>query len=1620
MSKKMNVIMLCTICTLCTVMILTSCNKQNNKLNETSSPIENNINAASQSYELIALKSDKQGIELSSAFQLSSDTDIDKNFIKDNLQIMPEIDYDIKKVSSTVYNVIPSSSLENNKIYQIKLNNTNSPYSWAFQTKKQFSVENTIPYDKSSYVPANSGIELYFNMGNLELIDEYFSISPHVEGKFLYNDKSVVFVPKDGLKDGKRYTVTVKKGFGVKDSSEELLEDFEFYFEVNKNQSDIPYYGDDLTNIYEANYKMFKGYFGSNYTKSEFKIDIYKFKDVDSFSDSIKEYYETKEISKNLEDTSVFTRVNTIYQKPYMQPNSYMSEGIFELPSELEKGYYLLNISLEGKEFNCYKFMQINDMMMYNAMFNDKILIYAVDGKNSQGINDAEVFIDGKKIGKTGKDGIVVSDINAEELKENLNLIRVKAKNYNDFIYIDNSYSYRYYENEYSNVYKYNTYLYTDRSVYMPTDTINIWGYAKLKDGTKVDKVKLELVETNTDIVLDTKYVDLTDIGTYQTEFSLSYYTSSYCEINIYHNDKLINSRYLDIKEYSKPLYTITGEFDKEFVYSREPLKLKLNAKFFDGYPASNIEVRYGNDYSIYNGGSSDYKVATFDNNGEVLLDIDTNFGSTDWRPQSATIYSSNNLAEERIINNYNTYTVFPKHQMLEIEESYDGSGSFNVLLHELDNSLYGTDKYVDYTSLRGKPIDGDVKVTIIEYYYEKYKKSEHYDFINKVNVIDYRYELKENIVYDSVTMTSEGLSNTTIPNYNIERDYKIIASYDDGDGGLSEESYFRGTFYPYSRDFYYLNETVEKENYRLNEEIGLSLKYKDNDVENIDGDKILILALGNGLIDYKLLDESTFKYNFKESFIPNVILNGVYIKNGYMYPIDGRMSLQYDYTERQIYFDVATNKEEYRPGEEVSLDIRAYDENNKPIEADVNVSVVDEAYFAVFPQNVDTLSNIYGYYYGTGLISTYLSNREVIYDSGAERGGGGGGNEGILREKFKDTSTFKTVRTNKDGRANLKFKLADNITSWRITYQGISDKKYAGNGTKNITASLPFYVDMIMYNKYLKEDKISVSLRVFGNDAQKGDKVDYKVVVKNKADNKEQEYKKEGIIGDYTNIYIDNKDIGQYEIYVYASYKDLKDAIKEEFEVVESYVYFNNTTEYNVTDNTVLDEVYSNPVITLYNNSQSDFFLSLRDIAGSNGKRIDQVVCSLAATNYINKYFNLDWHYNEKELVSILNSYVGSNGGYKLLQYTADDAELTAKVAYVIDNEIVDRQTKRYFNNVLSDNVYNNKMAPALWGLAKNKEPILLNVYELLKNENLPTKDKLYLYLSLAELGDINTVEKHYKQLLDSNVKKSGEYLYFDDNFDAVYNYELTSLMAILGVKLKDYENSDKLFKYIYNNPSSYTLSNLEQLIYIMNRDILSIDEVKDLFGEVTVTINDKKYDYKLKLFDTVSFSVEKDDLKNVKFSNIKGDVTCVIEALGNKDDLAKNKSDDLKIDLAYTSENSTAKKTSYKQSEIIKVTITPTVASTIEHGSYEITYVLPSGFRFVSNDKNNHAWSIEEGQKLRYFIRFHRINYNLTPVMFYMQATQNGEYTVDYAVIKENYGTKLNYLEKSKIKIE
>jgi len=155
--------------------------------------------------------SDSTGISIDSTFTLSSQNSVSLNDITNHLSIDNEPLPVITEKSANNFEIVLSRPFEHNKLYTFRITVSGSDdITWVFQTSAVFEIEGTLPADKSTSVPVNTGIEIYFSSENYESIDNYFEITPNVEGRFEKHGKTCVFVPNE-LKNGTLYTVTVKK-----------------------------------------------------------------------------------------------------------------------------------------------------------------------------------------------------------------------------------------------------------------------------------------------------------------------------------------------------------------------------------------------------------------------------------------------------------------------------------------------------------------------------------------------------------------------------------------------------------------------------------------------------------------------------------------------------------------------------------------------------------------------------------------------------------------------------------------------------------------------------------------------------------------------------------------------------------------------------------------------------------------------------------------------------------------------------------------------------------------------------------------------------------------------------------------------------------------------------------------------------------------------------------------------------------------------------------------------------------------------------------------------------------------------------------------------------------------
>src|SRR5262245_1196113 len=84
------------------------------------------------------------------------------------------------------------------------------------------------------------------------------------------------------------------------------------------------------------------------------------------------------------------------------------------------------------------------------------------------------------------------------------------------------------------------------------------------------------------------------------------------------------------------------------------------------------------------------------------------------------------------------------------------------------------------------------------------------------------------------------------------------------------------------------------------------------------------------------------------------------------------------------------------------------------------------------------------------------------------------------LREYFPETLVWQpSLETDKQGRAELKFKFADNITTWKMAVIGSTEDGQIGTVEKEIKAFQPFFVEHDPPRILTEGDEISLPVVV-------------------------------------------------------------------------------------------------------------------------------------------------------------------------------------------------------------------------------------------------------------------------------------------------------------------------------------------------------------------------------------------------------------------------------------------------------------------------------------------------------------------------------------------------------------
>src|ERR1041384_1886086 len=881
-------------------------------------------------------------------------------------------------------------------------------------------------------------------------------------------------------------------------------------------------------------YSGIRNYFRQQLKQNTRKTFNQKFRDTDS----------TKRVPLNVAD---YPRV------PLLNSNQLLTSWREQLPhlenqydqrsiplGKRESGVYL--VEAVGGELRAYTIIVVTDLAMVEKLSpSGDLLVYAVDRKSGEPRADTRVEIVRERAtiasGRTNNDGIFRTKMPGQE--EETEPTGEEANNSNFVILASNQENFAisdlesfYFSNFGEEAGKVQGYIYTDRPVYRPNHKVFFKGILRGFDehrqyrAVKGDKVSVTIKDSN-DARVFQQELQLSKRGTFNGEFTLA----EEAPLGIYHIEAATedgeSSGTFEVAEYKKPEYKVSVTTPQKFAPAGSKTKFNVDARYFFGSPVSNAEVQYyiyrSRYYPYFNDtedpvedSDEDAEYSQYDNyytdlvgegegkldsSGHVQVDFDIPAGSENdvWDFQYRL---------EALVTDSSRRSINGGSSLIATRGSVIARATSDRYVYTKDQTATITVSTTDY---EGRPVSAKVSLKFVS---RNWIKVEH-----KENEYDPDYKVQENELSSAdVTTDREGHAEYKLPltssgNIAIKTVVHDVGKQSVSVGGFiwvaTPDERWAGSEY-YSENVGSIKLVPDKKSYRPGDTahvLAILPKERANLLVTTELDNVMYTRHLNVPGKTTIIDVPIEKY-----YAPNVFLNVTFVRDGDMYTSDQRLVVPA--RDKMLNLEVISNKEEYKPRETASYTILARDADGAPVpDAEVSLGVVDEAIYSISP---DFSGNIRQQFYGllynevethlsvsfslrgfasdkpVDLASTKPSYQLADFKNESEPV------QPTIRKNFQDTAFWEAnALTGKDGRATVKFRLPDNLTTWRATARGVTADTKVGVARQKVIARKDVIMRLetprfltegdtvtlsgIVHN-YLKQDKSTqISISVLG-----------------------------------------------------------------------------------------------------------------------------------------------------------------------------------------------------------------------------------------------------------------------------------------------------------------------------------------------------------------------------------------------------------------------------------------------------------------------------------------------------------------------------------------------------------
>ncbi len=680
-------------------------------------------------------------------------------------------------------------------------------------------------------------------------------------------------------------------------------------------------------------------------------------------------------------------------------------------------------------------------------------------------------------------------------------------------------------------------YIYTDRPIYRPGDTVHFKGIVRETNFGRYTLPSIAGLElsinpafyTGEDTFNETFDVTLDEDGV----FSGDYVLPDDLSLGVYSfnvtGDYWLSTRSFTVAEYRTPEFQVTVTPDTPELLRGQATEVEVNAEYLFGASAAGLPVNWNAYEKEYVPEFDSAQGFVFGDRGDLNYEEFNPFrglgvgesgsivagGSAETDAAgNVTIPLPAGLLDEAEVGS----------RLVTVEANVGGLGEFpisgraEVIFHAAETyvGLRATDYLpvagrettldlltVDWT---GEPVaDQSVEVVFYERNWESERSTDFGTYMTVWTPVDTEIS-RETVTTDgggeaSVAFTPE--SGGT---------YIIAATVTDGGG---REQFSSLSFWSIDEEFAgwrtdpnerRLELTPEQSEYRVGETARILVQSPFAQTVNA----WLVIERGN-IIEQRVVEVSgstVLEIPVSEAFAPNVHVTVAAVK-----PVDPS-DADFPYADIRLGFTqftvppeqfdlnvtITPGAEEYAPGDTATFDVAVTDLSGNPVQAEISLALVDlgvlllkednaphilEAFYAPQPMRSNT---------GSGLLLTG-EGREIEEPlAGGGGGGGGGGEVGLdsvrlpgeedgVRQDFKDTAYWEAkLITDAGGRASVEVPLPDNVTTWRMHSKAATTDTRVGQSDADIVARLPLLVRPSTPRFFTVGDSLSLGANVNNN----------------------------------------------------------------------------------------------------------------------------------------------------------------------------------------------------------------------------------------------------------------------------------------------------------------------------------------------------------------------------------------------------------------------------------------------------------------------------------------------------------------------------------------------------------